>query len=244
MGLLNSLFGGGTPAEKAQKLKGKATQKFGDAATRQKALQQLSEIKHADAVPVLMQRFTFAVEPQTTDADEKQHVFDAICELEEDAVPPVRTFLTKSDAASSWALRILDAVLPPDQVMQIVTEELKRLGAEYTRDPEKKEVLLRFLEGKQDDRVGPVLTPLIHDMSDDVKMAALKTLASLKYEPAREELLNLLVGEETAKRVQTACVQALVETGFEVQGFREKVEKRLPEGYFVDKSGVVKKRGA
>jgi hypothetical protein len=75
-------------------------------------------------------------------------------------------------------------------------------------------------------------------------MAALKTLASLKYEPAREELLNLLIGEETAKRVQNACVQTLADTGFEVQGFREKVEKRLPEGFFIDKSGVVKKRGA
>ncbi len=242
MGLLN-LFGGGTPAEKAQKLKSKATQKYGDPATRQKALQQLSEIKHADAVPVLLQRFTFVVEPQTTDAEEKQHVFDAICDLEKDAVEPVRSFLTRSDTASSWALRILDAVLTPDEVMQIVTEELKRLGAEYTRDPEKKEVLLRFVEGKQDDRVGPVLVPFLNDMSDDVKMAALKTLASLKYAPAKDVLLELLVTEETAKRVQTACVQTLVETGFEVQGFREKVEKRLPEGYVVDKSGLVKKRG-
>ncbi len=243
MGLLN-LFGGGTPSEKAQKLKKKATEKYGDPATRQKALQQLSEIKHADAVPVLMQRFTFVVEPQTTDAEEKQHVFDAICELQGDAVEPVKAFLTRSDSASSWALRILDTVLSPDQVMAVVTDELKRLGAEYTRDPEKKEVLLRFLEGKPDERVGPVLIPFLHDMSDDVKMAALKTLASLKYAPAREPLLELLVAEETARRVQTACVHTLVETGFEVQGFREKVEKRLPEGFVIDKSGVVKKRGS
>jgi hypothetical protein len=37
---------------------------------------------------------------------------------------------------------------------------------------------------------------------------------------------------------------ALAETGFTVQGYREKVEARLPEGFYVDKSGVVKKRGA
>ena len=87
MGLLD-FFGGGTPADKAQRLKAKATQKYGDAATRQKALQQLAELKHADAVPVLMNRFTFAVDPQTTDAEEKEHAFQAICELEKDAVPP------------------------------------------------------------------------------------------------------------------------------------------------------------
>lgn len=243
MGLFD-FFGGGTPAEKAQKLKAKATQKYGDAETRQKALQTLIDMKHADAVPVLMQRFTFAVDPQTTDADEKQQVFESICELGAAGIPAVRTFLTKSDVASSWAVRIVDSVLPAEEVLQIVTDELKRLGAEYTRDPEKKEVLLRHLEGKQDERVGAVLVPFLHDMSDDVKMAALKTLASVKYPQAREALLELLVGDETAKRVQTACVQTLVETGFEVQGFREKVEKRLPEGHFIDRSGVVKKRGS
>ncbi len=243
MGLLD-FFGGGTPADKAQRLKAKATQKYGDAATRQKALQQLSELKHPDAVPVLMNRFTFAVDPQTTDAEEKEHVFQSICELEQDAVAPVKAFLVRSDAASSWALKILDAVLPPNEVLQIVTEELHRLGANYTRDPEKKEVLIRFLEGKQDERIGPALVPFLNDMSDDVKMAALKTLASVKYEPAREALLTLLVTDETARRVQMACVATLVETGFPVTGFREKVEAKLPEGHFIDKSGVVKKRGS
>jgi hypothetical protein len=244
MGLLDSLFGGGTPAEKAQKLKSKATQKYGDPATRQKALQQLSELKHPDSVPVLMQRFTFAVDPQTTDAEEKQHVFETICELGPDAMPHVKEFLTRSDFASSWAVRILDAVLTPEQTLHVVTDELARLGANYTRDPEKKEVLIRFLEGKQHPDVGPALMPFIHDMSDDVKMAALKVMGTVKHPAAREEILKLLVEEETAKRVQTACVQALFEAGYEVQGYREKVEKRLPDGYFVDKSGLVKKRGA
>jgi HEAT repeat protein len=243
MGLFD-LFGGGTPADKAKRLRPKITQKYGDAATRQKAIDELGRLKSPDGVPVLMQRFTFAVDPQTTDAEEKEAVFQFICDLEDEAVPPVRAFLKSSDAASSWALKILEAILPPEEVIAIVTDELKRLGAEYTRDPEKKEVLLHFLEGKSDERIGPVAQPFLHDMSDDVKMCAIKTLTSVKYEPAREDLLTLLVNDETAKRVQTACIMALVETGFPVTGFREKVEARLAEGTYVDKSGVVKKRGS
>lgn len=245
MGLLD-FFGGGTPADKAQRLKAKATQKYGDAATRQKALQQLIDLKHPDAVPVLMNRFTFAVDPQTTDAEEKQHVFESICALEKDAVAPVRAFLTKSDSASSWAVRILDSVLSRDEVLNVVKEELERLGANYTRDPEKKEVLLHFLADKQDAQAGAVLVPFLNDMSDDVKMAALKTLAIVKYEPARETLLNLLLNDETARRVQTACINTLLETGFTVQGFREKVEAKLAgdKSLFVDKAGAVKKRGS
>lgn len=243
MGLLD-FFGGGTPAEKAQKMKGKVTQKYGDPSTRQGAIATLGKLKSPDTVGVLMQRFTFTVDPQTTDADEKNTVFDFICDLKTDAIPAVTEFLTRSESASSWALKIFEEVLPEPEVLGIVTNELKRLGAEYTRDPEKKEVLLHFLQGRTDERIGPVTLPFLHDMSDDVKMAALKTVTSVKYEPAREAILTLLTTDDTAKRVQTACINSLVETGFPVTGFREKVEAKLADGYFVDKSGVVKKRGA
>ncbi len=243
MGFLNSLLGGGTPAEKAQRLKSKALQKYGDPASRQKALQQLADLRHPDALPVLLQRFTLNVDPQTTDAEEKQHAFDSVVELGRDALPAVRDFLRKSEQASSWAVKLLSALLTEEEVVGVVTEELEHLGNAYTRDPEKKEVLLRFLEDKRDYRVGAVLLPLLSDMSDDVKMAALTTLTSVKYEPAREPVIELLIAEDTARRVQNACAQLLATTGWPVQGYREKVEGHLPERYSLDKAGVVKKRG-
>ncbi|MBL9037981.1 MAG: HEAT repeat domain-containing protein [Archangium sp.] len=243
MGLFD-FFGGGTPAEKAQKLKSKVTQKYGDATTRQGAIADLTKLKSPDTVPVLMQRFTFVVDPQTTDADEKETVFNAICALEDAAIPPVVEFLKKSDAASSWALKILDDVMSEAHVIGVVTDELKRLGAEYTRDPEKKEVLLHALEGKSDERIGQVVAPFLADMSDEVKLAALKTLASIKYEPALEPLLTLVTNPETAKRVQMAGLQALADTAFPTTGFQKKIEALLVDPYTLDKSGVVKRRGA
>jgi len=243
MGLFDFLSGGGTPGEKALKLKAKVTQKYGEASARQGAIADLAKLKSPDTVPVLMLRFTFVVDPQTTDADEKHNVFETITGLEDQAVPHVIEFLKKNDSASSWALKILDEVLEEPQVVAIVTEELTRLGAEYTRDPEKKQVLLHWLEGRHDERVGPALVPFLHDMSDDVKLAAIKTLASLKFEPMREPLLTLATGEETAKRVQMACIHALAETGFPTQGYQKKIEALVADPYVLDKSGVVKKKG-
>src|SRR5439155_11322027 len=103
-----------------------------------------------EAVGVLMHRFTLTVDPHTTDADEKDHVFQIICELGEQAVGPVKDFLKRSDTASSWALKILEEILPGPEVISIACDELKRLGTEYTRNPEKKTVLMGFLEGKED----------------------------------------------------------------------------------------------
>ena len=242
MGLFD-FMGGGTPAAKAARLKSKVTQKYGDPANRQKAISQLGEMKTPEALAVLMYRFTLTVDPHTTDADEKDHVFEIICGLGKEAVQPSKDFLKRTDTASSWAIKVLEEILPKEEVIQIVCDELQRLGTEYTRDPEKKVVLLGFLEGKDDPRIPDVVVPLLADMSDDVKMAALKNLAPRQFEPAREKMLELLLGDETAKRVQTAALEAIATSAFTVQGYREKVEKRLGDGWHLDKAGALKKRG-
>jgi HEAT repeat protein len=241
VGLFDFLTGGSGP-EKAAKLKAKVTQKYGDPLSRQKAISQLAELRIPEAISSLMARFTITVEPLTTDADEKEQTFEYIKARGEDAIAPVKDFLARSEQASSWALRILSALLPEPQVIGIATEMLEKLGSSYSRDPEKKVVLLNFLSDKDDPRIAPMVMPFLEDMSDDVKLAALKALGPLKHEPAREPMLKLLTAEDTARRVQTQAIAALAESGFGVQGYREKVEALISDPYFVDKSGVVKKR--
>jgi HEAT repeat protein len=234
---------GGSPEQKAKKLKSKITQKYGDPAARQKAISQLGALKTPEAVRSLLARFTIMVDPHTIDADEKEQVFHLIQEVGHDAVEPVKEFLARSDHASSWAIRLLEALLPEAEVTTVALQMLTSLGAEYTRDPEKKTVLILHLTGKDDPRIAGALVPFLDDPSDDVKLVALRGLGPLKHEPAREPLLRLLTSPGSARRVQTAAIAALHESELGVQGFREKVEALLPEPYFVDKSGLVKKRG-
>jgi hypothetical protein len=234
---------GGSPEDKAKKLKAKVTQKYGDPTVRQKAIDQLGGMKVPDAAASLMARFTVTVEPLTTDADEKDHVFDLVTAFGQDAVPVVRDFLKRSDTATSWAVRILERLLPEAELIGLFTELLAQLGADYTRDPEKKNVLIHFLSEKDDPRIAPVLVPFLEDPADDIKITTLKALGPRKHEPSREPLLQLLTAAETGRRVQTACIVALCESGFGIQGYREKVEALAQDPYFVDKSGVVKKRG-
>jgi len=241
LGLLD-IFGGSGP-DKARKLKAKVTQKYGDPTVRQKAITQLGGMKIPEAVPSLLARFTITVDPLTTDSDEKEHVVELIKGFGQAAIAPVTEFLRRSDQASSWAIRILLELLPESDVVGIAVELLRKLGAEYSRDPEKKLVLIQFVTGQDDPRIAPVLVPFLEDMADDVKISALKALGPLKHEPAREPTLRLLTAPETARRVQTAVIAALFESGFGVQGYREKVEALLPEPFFVDKGGLVKRRG-
>lgn len=242
MGILD-IFGGGSPEEKARKLRSKVTQKYGEPTTRRKALQQLGEMEHPEAVRTLMLRYTVTVEPATVDSEEKDHVFELIKSFGTDAVQPVREFLERNDVASSWALRILQAVLPEAELVGLIIEVLNKIGPEYTRDPEKKVVLLHYLTDKDDPRIAPTLVTFLEDPSDDVKLAALAALVPLKYEPAREPMLKLIADEDIARRVKNAAVAAVHQCGFGVQGYREKVESAVSDPYFVDKSGLIQKRG-
>ena len=103
---------------------------------------------------------------------------------------------------------------------------------------------MHHVANKQDPAIAPAILPFLEDMSDDVKIAAFKALGPVKYEAAREPMLQILTAPETARRVQTAALAALQESGFGVQGYREKVEPLLVEPYVLDKSGVVVKRQA
>lgn len=243
MGILD-IFGGGKSPERATKLKSKVTQKYGGPEARQKAIQQLGEMDFPEATTSLLARFTVNVDPQTTDIDEKEHVFGLIRARGEAAVDPVRTFLRRTDQASSWAIRLLRDLLPSDRYVTAVVEHLQELGAAYTRDPEKKLVLLHEAESLEDPRIAPTVLPFLEDMADDVKIAGLRALGPKAYPPAREPMLTLLTSPDTARRVQTAAIEALARSGLGVQGYREKVEALLPEPFFVDKAGVLKRRGA
>lgn len=241
MGILD-FFGGGSPEEKARKLKAKVTQKYGDAATRQKAIQQLGEMKTPEAVRSLLARFTVTVNPHTTDADEKEHTFSLITGFKQDAVEPVKEFLFKSDHASSWVVKMLRELVSEEELVGTAIEALRRVGNEYTRDPEKKVVLIHALANREDPRIPDALVPFLADPSDDVKISALGALAPRKHEPAREPMLQVLTSDESARRVKTAAIAAVHESGFGVQGYRPKVEAELKDPWFVDGSGVIKKR--
>src|SRR5688572_10561415 len=119
------MFGGGSGPEKALKLKAKVTQKYGDPATRQKAIEQLSAMDIPEATAALLGRFTINVEPATTDADEKDHVFEVIKSRGDKAVDPVKHFLLNTDSASSWALRILEAILPEADAISVALSVLE-----------------------------------------------------------------------------------------------------------------------
>jgi hypothetical protein len=235
-----------TKEGKVKRLGKRLTEKFGPPENRQKAIAVLAEMATPEALSALLLRFTINSDSRITDAEEKQVVFDHLIAAGDLAIEPLRTFVREKNSVS-WAIRVLAEIIPPGELLDLVLQELKRLSSEYSRDPEKKVQLLHWLTEHHvavDPRLGAAAQVFLGDMSDDVKIAALAVLLQQKDPSVREPMLQALVDEEQSARVRKEIVAALADLGAGVQGYRQKVEAIVQEPYFVDKSGLIKKRGS
>jgi HEAT repeat protein len=235
-----------TKEGKIKRLGKRLTERFGPPENRQKAIAVLAEMATPEALSALLLRFTINSDSRITDAEEKQVVFDHLVALGDVASQPLRSFLREKNSVS-WAVRTLAEIIPPAELLDLVLQELQRLATEYSRDPEKKVQLLHWLTEHHvtvDARLGAAAQAFLGDMSDDVKIAALAVLLQQRDPAFREPLLQALVDEDQSARVRKELVAALADLGVGVQGFREKVEAIVQDPYFVDKSGLIKKRGS
>lgn len=238
MGLFD-LFGGGSKVERLQKA---ATQKFGPPEGRQKALGQLAEMDGDEAIGALLRRFTIAVDPSITDRDEKEFTYRAIVDKGVASVEPLKAFLRSSDSGIAWALKALHALVTPPDVVGICIETLQKVGNDYTRDPEKKVVLLTQLFELDDPRIAEAAIPFLEDPADDVKIAAAKVLAKNTTEPVRVALCEGLLRDHDKKRVAAGIAEALETGKFKLDAYKEKLVPLLPEAFAVDKDGLVKRK--
>ncbi len=261
MGFLD-FFGARGGKDALRKQAQKITEKYGPPENRQKVIQQLADLGTPEALSVLCLRFTIRADPGITDDEEKEDVRRILVGAGEKAVEPVKEVLSAQEAGVSWGLRVLSELRPPAVVVATALRLLHRLGREYSRDPEKKLVLLAWLAEHHGD-LGSVLAagdgaggasaapgldetllPLLEDFSDDVRIATVRVIVRQPLtEKMRVALLELFQRDRENARVRGEVLQALAELGADVKGYRPTVEPLLVEPFFLDKEGRVKKRG-
>jgi hypothetical protein len=146
MGLFG-LFGSKEEREAGtlRKLAKRMTEKYGPPENRQKAIDQLGEMGTPAALGTLCLRFTVRAEPGITDDEEKETARRILVDAKEAAVAPIEAFVREQEDGIAWGLRALADMVPTEKVLDVVVAELAHLGKHYTRDPEKKLVLLKWL---------------------------------------------------------------------------------------------------
>ncbi len=249
MGLFD-LFASREDREKNQlkKLAKKLTERYGPAENRQKVIDQLAAMGTPAALGTLCLRFTVRAETGIADDEEKETARGVLVEAGEQAVAPLEQFVHAQEDGIAWGLGALAAIVPAEKVKDVVVKELAHLGRVYTRDPEKKLVLLTWLvehhPGAGSPELEDALQPLLEDFSDDVRISATRALAALgPSDRGREALIQLLLRDRDNARVRGEVLGALADLGADVKGFRPSVEALLVEPFFLDREGTVKRRG-
>jgi hypothetical protein len=248
-----ALFGlFGSKAERTQgtlrKLAKRLTERYGPPENRQKVIAQLGDMGTPEALETLCLRFTIRAEPGIADDEEKETARGLLIAAGEGAIAPIERFIREQEDGIAWGLGALAALAPEGKVLEVVLRELTRLGKVYTRDPEKKLVLLTWLKEHHGSTAGAeletALLPLLEDFSDDVRIGAARALASVSLgEKGREALIQLLLRDRDNARVRGEVLEAMASLGTDVKGHRPTVETLLVEPFFLDREGRVKKRG-
>lgn len=219
--------------------------RFGQGEDRSRAIQFFKDLGGTEGCQGLLERFMVNVEPSIKDEEEKQDVFDILVGFGNQVIPAVETYLNRKDSASvpiTWPLKVLSAVAEPEEAVEVIKRALDNLGTSYTREPERKVLLVSQLAEYDHPDVVPALIPFLRDHRDEVQLEALTALTRRHDDTAREAVLQLLVDDDTPARLRAAVADSMSALGWTVKGYRKKVEAVLPEGMHVDRSGRIKGR--
>ncbi len=239
MGLLD-FFGRKSGTKSLEKHAKRAGDKRAQAADRWGSLHALGEMKTAEAVEALLQRFTFRVDPSITDQEEKELAFQGILGSGEVAVAPVRSYLEEADAIA-WPVRILDEIEGQAAVVDALIGLLAGMDTEYERDPQRKIDVLAQLEARPDARVAEAVTPFLEDVNETVRFhAAGALLAQEDAEASKDRLIELLATDE-GTRVRASVLDAFIERGWDLGERAKDVQPNLPPGYVLDGTSIRKR---
>jgi HEAT repeats len=221
----------------------RALNKYAQTGDRYRAMEALATEGSEESTYGLLRRFGMMYDKSIEDEQEKEWVFDTLVSKGESALPAVKRYLSSAESVS-WPLRVLQKIAPTkDAEIDLVAEILSRHEPGYERDPTKKIQLIRHLGLMKHAKSPALVVPYLEDMDEGVRFATIEALLACKAEEAaRDKLLELFVSDkEESLRLRIRIAEGFADLGWLVQGHRGGVEKKLPEGFKLDREGHIVK---
>ncbi len=244
MGLLD-LFAKDKRDERARtKNIARALNKYAQSGDRMRALEALAADGSDEALYGLLRRFALMYDKTIEDEQEKEWVFETLQEKAAAALPAVKRYLVSAESIS-WPLRLLSAIAASKaEELAILEEILARHEPGYERDPSKKMQLVSHLARLKHDKAPSLIAPYLKDADEGVRFTSVEALIRQKDEDAaRVPLLEAFVlDSEESRRIRIRIAEGFAELGWQVQGHRGSVEKKLPDAFTIDRDGHIKKK--
>jgi HEAT repeat protein len=247
MGLFD-LFKGSPKADPKQRSKSNPASKWADRVEkrvqnydRQEAIQALSEMGTADAVQVLLRRFTFHMDPSITDQEEKDAAFRGILRAGRDAIEPVRVFAARAESLA-WPMKIIKALIDEAEYTEELLRWLSKWDTEYAKFVDPKVQILTALEEHRHPRIREEVERFLEDVNEPARFHAAATLLAQEDVASLPALVKLLLAEESV-RVRTKVAEGLAARAWPIaDDSRAALRKVLPNAFSIDGAGRIVKR--
>jgi HEAT repeat protein len=213
-------------------------ERYAQSEARMEAAEKLKSIGTPEAIYGLVRRFSATSENLGIDQDEKIYIRDVLVSFGDQAVDPIKRYIRNYDKVT-WAIQALEKIQPTNALVRYLFEILAE-GDPVRIRGDKATQILKALETLNDPSVVEGVIPCLKSPDDTVRNAAVECLEAKADLRAREPLLETLTNpEEDSIRVRTRIAESLERLGWEVKGFRKKVETVLPEGFRITSKGRV-----
>ena len=230
------VFGLFSKEAKLQRLIKKAGNQLSQSPERHGAMEALLNEGSDEALYHLLRRFTFNYSKTLEDEQEKEWVVDVLTAKGE-AVMPALTRYLKSSSNIAYALRILERVAGPRQILDLIDQLLADEDPGYTRDTSKRIQLLHWLgewHGVEAPEIARRVIPYLQDFDENTRYAAVEALSHQHAPAAAAPLVAALVRpQEESNRLRMRIAEVLADAGFELGDAQDAVAA-LPSNVISD----------
>jgi hypothetical protein len=208
------VFGLFSKEKQLQRTIDRATNKLAQQADRWGAMEKLKEDGTPEALYGLCRRFAITSSRGVEDEQEKNWVVSALVEMGPVVLDPLRRYMSSAQQLS-FALKVLEGIVPKPKVLEVIDELLAKEPPGYTRDPDRRIDIIRWLgEWNQltDEDIVPRLVPYLADFDENVRFATIDSLAPRGAEKIGAPLIEaLLRPEEESGRIKRRIADVLAE---------------------------------
>jgi hypothetical protein len=249
MGFLDFLF----DKEKAQerqieKLRKKLTNLWVQSPDRNDAASQLFQIGTPTALHALMERFKVQTQNTTYDIEEKTFVYDILSGAGPAVADVVKENVRTEPAVINWQMRVLEDVLPSQDLAVFITELLSTMDVDYERDPVKKEQLILRAQTYTDypDLQKEIARFTVSD-NEDIRFQSVSAVIKRDEEWARDSL-RANIRLEDSGRIKAMVCERLAKMNWtalddlENEELAAEIREALPPKYHLTETGHVKRK--
>ncbi|MBN1297666.1 HEAT repeat domain-containing protein [bacterium] len=227
---------------KTQKAGVRLINKNVEAASRFEAADDLGRIGTGEALRCLLQRFTVVIGGATPDEDEKDRVRKILIQAGSNAIEPILRFL-KEEETVGQALEILKELSDETGYLDRLLSVTESFDPFHSKYPDKKIQVFREIGRYVDPRIRERLTPFLEDDDDDIRIAAIGAVSRQGEDDIiREVMIQAILDNDERPRVKLAACDALCDAGWDVRGFRKRIESTLPDSFTINRKGQLQRR--